>query len=122
MARPRNFDEAAVVALAGHAFARLGFNATSIEDLLEATGLQRGSLYKAFGSKRNLFENVLMRALVPGWRERRECLDLFIIALMELAAVDQSIARICQAALTQSGADTAEILGQRLLEHLDRRN
>ena len=49
MARPRNFDEDDVVAKAADIFGRLGFNAASIDDLLGATGLQRGSLYKAFG-------------------------------------------------------------------------
>ena len=63
MARPRLFDEAAVIAQAAALFGRLGYNATSIDELLAVTGLQRGSLYKAFGSKRNLFEKVLLGAI-----------------------------------------------------------
>ncbi len=118
MARPRNFDEGEVVVHAAALFGRLGYNATSIDDLLEATGLQRGSLYKAFGSKRNLFEKVVVAALVPGWSERREALDLLIIALKELAPVDRPIANLCKAALAESRADHARILGNRLLEHL----
>ncbi len=32
-----------------------GYHATSMTDLLEGTGLSRGSLYKAFGDKKSLF-------------------------------------------------------------------
>lgn len=108
-----------MIAQAAEVFGRLGFNAASIDDLLGATGLQRGSLYKAFGSKRNLFEKVLARALVPGWSERGESIDLLIIALKEMAPVDQPITELCRTALVESGGDTARILGKRLLEHLD---
>lgn len=118
MARPRNFDEDVVVAIAGQVFARLGYNATSIDDLLDATSLQRGSLYKAFGSKRNLFEKVLMGTLSHGWREREESLDLLIIALKELVSIDRPISEICRAALVLCDGDTAEILGNRLLQNL----
>lgn len=119
MARPRNFDEDDVISKAADVFGRLGYNAASIDDLLDATGLQRGSLYKAFGSKRNLFEKVLERALANGWLERTESLDLMIIALKELAPADADITAMCKNALTQSDQDHARILGARLLEHLD---
>lgn len=55
MARPREFDEGEAVRHAGKVFWRRGYQATSIRDLEEATGLAAGSLYKAFGSKRELF-------------------------------------------------------------------
>ena len=119
MARPRTFDEDEVIAKAADVFGRLGFNAASIDDLLVASGLQRGSLYKAFGSKRNLFEKVLERALAPGWHARGESLDLLIIALKEMAPADQAITAMCRAALAASGSDNALLLGTRLLEHLN---
>jgi TetR/AcrR family transcriptional repressor of nem operon len=119
MARPRNFDEDEVIVKVADVFGRLGYNAASIDDLLAATGLQRGSLYKAFGSKRNLFEKVLERALLPGWSERPASLDLLITALKELAPADQAITGLCRSALAQSGTDNARILGARLLEHLN---
>jgi len=118
MARPRNFDEEEVVTLAAEVFGRLGFNAASIDDLLVATGLQRGSLYKAFGSKRNLFEKVLVAALAPGWTERKESLDLLIIALKELAPADRPITKLCRAVVGESGGNIALVLGNRLLEQL----
>lgn len=70
MARPRNFEEEDVLVKAAAVFGRLGYNAASIDDLVTATGLQRGSLYKAFRSKRNLFEKVLHRALSDDWHTR----------------------------------------------------
>ena len=56
MARPREFDETDAVRIAGETFWRRGYQATSIKELEEATGLSSGSLYKAYGSKRELFE------------------------------------------------------------------
>lgn len=64
MGRLRSFDESTVVAAASTAFTDLGYEATSVGDLLHATGLHRGSLYQAFGSKRGLFLAAL-RAHLP---------------------------------------------------------
>lgn len=55
MARPREFDETDAVRIAAETFWRRGYQATSIKDLEEVTGLTAGSLYKAYGSKRELF-------------------------------------------------------------------
>lgn len=55
MARPREFDERDAVRVAAETFWRRGYQATSIKDLEDATGLTAGSLYKAYGSKRELF-------------------------------------------------------------------
>ena len=53
--RPREFDVDRAVRDAMDAFWTAGFHATSLPDLLRATNLSRGSLYKAFGDKRALF-------------------------------------------------------------------
>jgi len=55
VARPREFDETLVVQQAMEVFWRKGYQATSVQDLVDATGLQRGSLYGAFGDKHGLF-------------------------------------------------------------------
>jgi TetR/AcrR family transcriptional repressor of nem operon len=55
MARPRKFDEAQVVEASRDLFWDQGYVATSIDDLSAATGLGRGSFYKAFGDKRSMF-------------------------------------------------------------------
>ncbi|KLK91440.1 TetR family transcriptional regulator [Microvirga vignae] len=55
MARPQEFDTAEVLHKAIGVFWRKGYEATSLVDLLEATGLSRSSLYSSFGGKRELF-------------------------------------------------------------------
>jgi TetR/AcrR family transcriptional regulator, transcriptional repressor for nem operon len=61
MARPRQFDEAAVLNGARRAFQVKGYAGTSLQDLMDATGLGKGSLYAAFGDKRGLYLRVLDR-------------------------------------------------------------
>ena len=57
--RPREFDIEDVVRDAMNVFWTRGYHATSLTDLLEGTGLSRGSLYKAFGDKKSLFIKAL---------------------------------------------------------------
>ncbi|MDT5339011.1 MAG: TetR/AcrR family transcriptional regulator, transcriptional repressor for nem operon [Mycobacterium sp.] len=59
MARPRKFAEEDVVAAAREQFWSAGYAGTSLEDLTEATGLGRGSLYGAFGDKHQLYLRAL---------------------------------------------------------------
>ncbi len=59
MPRPREFDEAGVVAAVRQEFWDKGYAATSLDDLMRASGLGKGSLYGAFGDKRSLFLRVL---------------------------------------------------------------
>jgi TetR/AcrR family transcriptional repressor of nem operon len=59
MARPRKFDEDAVVGAARDQFWDGGYAATSVDDLTAATGLGKGSLYGAFGDKHTLFLRAL---------------------------------------------------------------
>ena len=69
MGRPRAFSESDVVTSASAVFARRGFAATSVDDLVRATGVGRASLYGAFGSKDGLFQRCLsgaLAALGPG--------------------------------------------------------
>jgi AcrR family transcriptional regulator len=61
MARPREFDEATVLRGARDAFRSKGYAGTSLQDLMDATGLGKGSLYAAFGDKRGLYLRVLDR-------------------------------------------------------------
>jgi TetR/AcrR family transcriptional repressor of nem operon len=55
MARPREFDEAAVIRAARDRFWDAGYAATSLTDLSEATGVGKTSLYGAFGDKHALY-------------------------------------------------------------------
>ncbi|MBJ7336586.1 TetR/AcrR family transcriptional regulator [Mycolicibacterium sp.] len=59
MARPRKFVEEDVVTAARDQFWVTGYAGTSMDDLTEATGLGRGSLYGAFGDKHGLYLRAL---------------------------------------------------------------
>lgn len=59
MARPRTFDTQAALIQARKVFWSKGFADTSIADLEQATGLNRTSLYAAFGDKRSLYLRIL---------------------------------------------------------------
>ena len=61
MARPRAFDTTAVLEHATRVFWTRGFEHTSLDDLCAATGLNRSSLYAAFGDKRDLYLQSLAR-------------------------------------------------------------
>jgi TetR/AcrR family transcriptional repressor of nem operon len=59
--RPRQFDVDGVLDQVVELFWRQGFEATSVADIVEATGLNKSSLYNAFGSKEELFDRALTR-------------------------------------------------------------
>lgn len=61
MARPQEFDRDAVVDKAIEVFWSKGYEATSIQDLVEATDINRGSLYNTFGDKAGLFTAAMER-------------------------------------------------------------
>jgi TetR/AcrR family transcriptional repressor of nem operon len=110
MGRPRSFDTATVVSAARDAFVRGGYVGTSVDDLLQATGLQRASLYSAFGSKRGLFIAAL-RQHVPPVND----LDLLLVALMDVSRDDDEVRGIAARALESLGAAVPEVLGTRVL-------
>lgn len=53
--RQKEFDPDLALEKALELFWRQGFSATSMQDLVEAMGIGRGSLYETFGSKEELF-------------------------------------------------------------------
>lgn len=61
MGRPRSFDTEAVLDSVAAEFRIHGFADTSTEQLCEAAGLRRSSLYNAFTSKEELFVQALQR-------------------------------------------------------------
>ena len=61
MGRTPEYDRDAVLAAALRAFWTYGYASTSIDALVEATGLQRSGLYRAFGSKADLFREAVER-------------------------------------------------------------
>lgn len=61
MPRPKEFNPDDAIEKAMQVFWHKGYEATSMEDLLTAMNLNRGSLYDTFGDKRHLFLKVIDR-------------------------------------------------------------
>jgi TetR/AcrR family transcriptional repressor of nem operon len=70
MARPREFDETAVLEAAMNCFWAQGFGQTSVRDLAERMGITGASLYNAFGDKRSLYRQAFVHYLAQSVRER----------------------------------------------------
>ena len=104
-----------MVERAARRFLVTGYEATSVDDLVAATGLHRGSLYQAFGSKRGLFLAALERLSRSG-TVTTDSVDLLLVALLELAPVDVAVRDVTRRILTTMPAgEVALILGSRLL-------
>ncbi|HEV8290316.1 MAG TPA: TetR/AcrR family transcriptional regulator [Tepidisphaeraceae bacterium] len=59
--RPRNFDTDKALDQALNIFWRKGYEGTTLPDLTHAMGINRPSLYAAFGNKESLFKKALQR-------------------------------------------------------------
>ena len=70
MARPRKFDETAVLEAAMNCFWAQGFEQTSVRDLAEQMGITGASLYNAFGDKRSLYRQAFIHYLAQTVRDR----------------------------------------------------
>lgn len=115
MARQRAFDTAGVLTAARHVFSKYGYAGTSIDMLVQAMQLQRGSLYQAFGSKAGIFRACFLAA--PFGDETK---DLLVIALWERANIDAVVHAHCVELISrfeaQSRQPIAEILYDRLTQ------
>jgi len=59
MARPRQFDEVKVIESLMNVFWEKGYEAATMQDLVAASGLLKGSLYGAFGDKHAMYLKAL---------------------------------------------------------------
>lgn len=103
MSRQRLFDEDQVLDRAMTLFWRRGYEATSIQDLVDAIGINRSSLYGAFGDKRGLFLAVIDHYLARVHSER-------LALLIAPGAARDAIAAFF-ATLTARGGDANSRLG-----------
>lgn len=96
MARPRAFDDSAVLEQVVRQFWVRGYEATSVRDLEIATGLGTTSLYNAFGSKRELFRSALQHY---SERRTRACLRNIECLTSPADRIRTFVARLIEAAL-----------------------
>ncbi|MDE2256124.1 MAG: TetR/AcrR family transcriptional regulator [Betaproteobacteria bacterium] len=94
MSRPRSFDPHAVVDAAMQAFWIGGVTGTSVDDLLQATGLSRSSLYNSFGNREGL-----MQAAVERYAYEQAAA---IQRLFENKSLDQALAALFMDAATKN--------------------
>lgn len=73
--RPREFDNDAVIEAAMDVFWSNGYEGASAQELVEHTGLGRGSLYNAFGSKLRLYHEALARYQEQGFQAQSRILN-----------------------------------------------
>jgi AcrR family transcriptional regulator len=73
--RPRAYDPDVALAQAMDTFWHAGYAGTSLDDLSAATGMNRPSLYAAFGDKRALYLALSAIAPGPSGAERDPCSD-----------------------------------------------
>lgn len=99
MGRPREFDVSRALDEALAQFWAKGYEGTSLVDLTDAIGINKPSLYAAFGGKEQLFMKVLAR-----YQER---LGAFAAPSLGLASARTGIEEFLRALATfQSGTDT----------------
>src|SRR5579863_3506893 len=130
MARPREFDEEAVLDAAVSCFWERGYGATSVRELAAEMGIAGPSLYNAFGDKRALFRKALERYMQVAARARiaevekslppKEAVRAFLLGIVERSLDDRDR---CGCLLVNSalevaphdpeiGAEIADCLGE----------
>ncbi len=55
MGRPASFDQTEMLETIQSVFWENGYSATSLDDIMQSTGLGKGSLYGAYGSKQEMY-------------------------------------------------------------------
>ena len=98
--RPREFDEEAVLEAVMDAFWQKGYEATSLAELCDCTGLHKGSLYQAFGDKHQLFMQALKHYADV---EFREVMAVAFSSDSPLENVKAAIHKICEDAGNEKG-------------------
>src|SRR5512144_1287779 len=118
--RPRAYDPDIALARAADVFWRNGYDGTSLDDLVAATGMNRPSLYAAFGDKRDLYLKTLERyqqqsraaslQLLADSATLREFLTRFYSGALEIYRAGEPEARGCYSISTapaQAASDPA---------------
>lgn len=121
MGRPRKFDEVEVLAGAIALFGRSGFNAVSVDVVVNQLGLNRSSFYNIYGSKHGLFRAAAdaVCAQAKNGQVSEESKDFVVVALVEVAPVSKDLRELIQQAYELCFSDPSS-LGQHLLARSQR--
>ena len=116
--RPRAYEPEVALGKALDLFRKDGFAATSLDDLSEATGMNRPSLYAAFGDKRELYIKSYERyradaraALIEIFRGElpiRERLKRIYAAALDIYIADKSEPQGCFTVITAASEAVAD--------------
>lgn len=116
MGRKKSFDTEVVLHQVSLTFIKNGYNGTSIDDLVEATGLLRGSLYGSFGSKQGLFIQALEHSLSDS--DNPDSYGLLLVAMLELSSRSKKVKTILLDWLSNHNQKlVSKELGVALLQH-----
>lgn len=116
MGRKKNFDTKVVLHQVSLTFIEKGYNGTSIDDLVRATGLLRGSLYSSFGSKQGLFIQALEYSLNDP--ENPDNYGLLLVAMLELSSRSKKVKTILLDWLSSHNQElVSKELGLKILQH-----
>lgn len=111
------------------AFWAKGYEATSLVDLMEATGLHKGSLYQTFGDKHSLFVTALKHYLEDMERQKSEVLKdaktpldgmrAVMHRMLDIADADPACPKGCMAVnalveLAPHDSEVQQIMGEHL--------
>ena len=91
--RPRAYDPQAALLRARDTFWKTGYSGTSYEEISAATGMNRPSLYAAFGDKRTLY----LEALAHYWQLSSTAMRE---ALAEGVALEEALLHVYEGALS----------------------
>lgn len=116
MGRPRKFDEAEVLAGAIALFGKSGFNAVSVDAVVNQLGLNRSSFYNIYGSKHGLFRAAAeaVCAQAKNGQVSEEAKDFVVMALVEVAPGSRDLRGLIQQAYGMCFSDPGS-LGQHVL-------
>ncbi|WP_371127013.1 TetR/AcrR family transcriptional regulator [Variovorax sp. YR216] len=119
MAGVRQFDEDEALERVLAVFWRKGYGATSMQDLAEATGVLRGSLYNAYGGKEAMFLAVFDRYKARYLADAAKALDkpdietaltdFFAFSIRSMTTGKPSRGCLTTKTATDESADSAEI-------------
>jgi len=123
LGRPREFDERAALAQMMAAFWVGGYEGTSLSDLVHVSKINKGSLYAAFGNKRQIYLRSLesyLDALVASVDEALQApgaaadhlRSLFLLSAERVAAGDRRGCFLCNSStdMAASDADVEELV------------